>query len=317
MTATAQLEASQRFCDEIAQREARNFHLAFRLLPAEARRSMCALYAFMRHTDDLADEDGPAAEKTKALIAWRKELDDALGGRPSQWPGLPALVEVVRRSSMPTELLHEVIDGVEMDIEPRRFANFDELAVYCRRVASAVGLCCIHIWGFESRGGRAERLAEQCGLALQLTNILRDVREDAERGRIYLPQDAMERFGVEPSDLSASRPTEPLRRLLEHHARVAYNLYDQGAELVPLVAPVGRPVLLTILGVYRALLDEIVRRDYNVLASRVSVPRWRKLAIAARSLPSRYLTPHTGDSFAEAHAARARDEPGSPIGCDR
>lgn len=283
------LEASRRFCDKIAQREARNFHLAFRLLPAQERRSMCALYAFMRHTDDLADEDGPAAGKAKALTAWRRELDDALGGRPTNWPGFPALADVVRRSSMPPELLHEVIDGVEMDLAPRRFANFDELTFYCRRVASAVGLCCIHIWGFDSQGGRAERFAEQCGLALQLTNILRDVREDADRGRAYLPQDDMERFGVEPSDLTASRPSEPLRRLLEHYAQRAYNYYEEGAELVPMVAPVGRPVLLTILGVYRALLDEIARRDYNVLASRVSVPRWRKLVIAARSLPSRYL----------------------------
>lgn len=283
------LEASRRFCDEIAAREARNFHLAFRLLPTEERRSMCALYAFMRHTDDLADEEGPEAEKAEALTAWRRELDDAIEDRPTNWPGFPALAEVVRRSSMPPELLHEVIDGVEMDLTPRRFDNFDELAVYCRRVASAVGLCCIHIWGFDSQAGRAERLAEQCGLALQLTNILRDVREDADRGRAYLPQDDMERFGVKPTDLSASLPSETLRRLLEHYAQRAYAYYDEGAELVPLVAPVGRPVLLTILGVYRALLDEIVKRDYNVLASRVSVPRWRKIAIAARSLTSRYL----------------------------
>jgi len=289
VTTSDPLEASHRFCDEIARREARNFHLAFRLLPAPKRRSMSALYAFMRHTDDLADEDGPAALKAKALTDWRQDLDAALDGEAAQWPGLPALADAVGRSSMPRELLHEVIDGVEMDITPRQYANFDELTEYCRLVASAVGLCCIHVWGFDSRGGRAERLAERCGLALQLTNILRDVREDADRGRVYLPQDDLERFGVEPADLSAPRPSEPLRRLLEHYAHKAYDYYNQGAELAPLVAPVGRPVLLTILGVYRALLDEIVRRDYNVLASRVSVPRWRKLAIAARSLPARYL----------------------------
>lgn len=289
MTTNDQLEASHRFCDEIARREARNFHLAFRLLPAPKRRSMSALYAFMRHTDDLADEDGPADEKADALAAWRDDLDAALDGEAAHWPGLPALADAVGRSSMPRELLHEVIDGVEMDIRPRRYANFDELADYCRLVASAVGLCCIHVWGFDSQGGRAERLAEQCGLALQITNILRDVREDADRGRVYLPQDDLARFGIAPADLSAERPSEPLRRLLEHHARTAYSYYNQGAELVGLVSPVGRPVLLTILGVYRALLDEIVRRDYDVLGSRVSVPRWRKLAIAARALPSRYL----------------------------
>ncbi len=289
MTTDARLAASYRFCDELARREARNFYYAFRLLPPEPHRSMCALYAFMRHTDDLADEDGSTEEKAQALTAWRGSLDQALDGCEPDWPGLAALVDTVRRASIPPSLLHEVIDGVEMDVEPRRFANFDELAGYCHRVASAVGLCCIHIWGYESDDGRAERLAEQCGLALQLTNILRDVREDASRGRIYLPQDDLDQFGVEPGDLSASRPSEPLRRLLEAYARKAYTYYDQAAELVPLVDPVGRPVLLTIVGIYRALLDEIVRRDYDVLASRVSVARWRKIAIAVRSIPARYL----------------------------
>jgi phytoene synthase len=288
VTAAETLEASYRFCGAIARREARNFYHAFRLLPPEPRRAMCALYAFMRHADDLADGDEPAAMKEQALIAWRRDLDAALDGRDPAWPGLAALADVVDRRAIPPGLLHEVIDGVEMDVEPRRFANFDELADYCRHVASAVGLCCIHIWGFESEGGKAERLAEHCGLALQLTNILRDVREDADRGRIYLPEDDLRKFGVEPDDLTADRPSEPLRRLLAEYARRAYDYYDAAAGLAPLVDPPGRPVLLTIVGIYRALLDEIVRRDYDVLGARATVPRWRKLAIAMRSLPARF-----------------------------
>lgn len=289
MRTADQLEASYRYCGEIARREARNFYHAFRLLPPEPRRAMCALYAFMRHADDLADGDESAAEKETALVAWRRDLDDALDGRPPAWPGLSALADVVRRRSIPPSLLHEVIDGVEMDVEPRRFADFDELADYCHHVASTVGLCCIHIWGFDSDDGRAERLAERCGLALQLTNILRDVREDADRGRVYLPEDDLRRFGVDPTDLSADRPSEPLRRLLAEYARKAYACYDEAAGLTPLVDPMGRPVLLTIVGIYRALLDEIVRRDYDVLGSRASVPGWRKLAVALRSLPARYI----------------------------
>ena len=176
-----------------------------------------------------------------------------------------------------------------MDVQPRPFASFDELADYCYHVASVVGLCCIHIWGYRSKGGRAERLAEACGIALQLTNILRDVREDARNGRIYLPQDEMARFGVEPRELDADRPSRGLHDLLVFQAQRAIAYYEQAKELVSLVDPVGRPVLLTIVGIYRALLDEIARRNYNVLNTRVAVPTWRKAAIALRALPQRFL----------------------------
>ncbi|AMV37592.1 phytoene/squalene synthase family protein [Planctomyces sp. SH-PL62] len=296
MKTDARLAESYRVCGEIARREARNFYHAFRLLPADRRRAMCALYAFMRHTDDLADDDRPGVDKPLALIEWRRDLDQALDGRPSSWPGLLALADTVRTAAIPPALLHEVIDGVEMDLSPRRFDEFEELADYCRHVASAVGLCCIHIWGYESDGGRAEALADRCGLALQLTNILRDVREDAENGRVYFPRRDLERFGVEDSDLLAAKTGPALRRLLEEYAVRAYACYDEAAGLVPLVAPVGRPVLLTIIGIYRALLDEIVRRDYDVLSGRASVPTWRKVVVALRSLPSRYRRPLREDA---------------------
>ena len=289
MTTDARLAESYRFCGEIARREARNFYHAFRLLPADRRRSMCALYAFMRRSDDLADCEAPTEEKARSLAEWRRDLDAALDGRDAPWPGLAAVADAIRRAGVPPALLHEVVDGVEMDLTPRRFQTFDDLAGYCRKVASAVGLCCIHIWGYESDGGRAERLADRCGLALQITNILRDVREDAENGRVYFPQEDLDRFGVGDADLRAARTGPALRGLLEDYAARAYAYYDEAAGLVPLVAPVGRPVLLTISGIYRALLDEIVRRDYDVLAGRASVPGRRKLAIALRALPSRYF----------------------------
>jgi phytoene synthase len=280
------LEESYRFCAALSRREARNFYYAFLLLPRSRRRSMCALYAFMRHTDDLADEPGTPEAKARALDAWRQALDAALAGPCiDTWPGFPALADTVARHSIPAKLLHEVIEGVSMDIQPRGFATFAELADYCYHVASVVGLSCLHIWGYRSEGGRAERLAEHCGIALQLTNILRDVGDDARNGRIYLPGDDLARFGVAPAELAANgQPGDRLRELLAFEARRAYDYYEDARLLVHLVDPVGRPVLRTIIGIYRALLDEIARRDYHVLDGRVSLPPRRKIAIALRAL---------------------------------
>jgi phytoene synthase len=281
---SATLRDSYNYCVALSRREARNFYYSFLVLPPERRRAMCALYAFLRRTDDLADEPGDPDGKLQALDAWRASLDRALDGGLAPWPGFPALADTVNRRGIPRRHLHEVIDGVAMDLRPRPFATFDELYWYCYHVASAVGLSCIHIWGFRSECGRAERLAESCGIALQLTNILRDVREDAERGRIYLPREDLERFGVAHESLSARSPSPEARRLFAFEARRAYDFYAQATPLARLVAPIGRPVLGAIVGIYRALLDEIARRDYDVLADRVALPGWRKAAITFRSL---------------------------------
>jgi phytoene synthase len=279
------LRASYRLCSEIARREARNFYYSFLLLPPSRRRAMCALYAFMRQTDDLADEPGPTDKKRQSLRAWRSELESALSDPSStHLPILPALVDTVRRHQIPPRYLFDVLDGVEMDLEPIRFARFEDLYTYCYRVASAVGLCCIHIWGFRSDGGRAEQLAESCGIALQLTNILRDVREDASNGRVYLPLEDLSRFGVDPSDLASDTLHPHLYNLLKFQADRAYDYYTRACPLVALVAPVGRPVLRAIVGIYRSLLDEIARRGYNVLNGRISLSPWRKAAITLRSL---------------------------------
>jgi len=261
---------------------------------------MCALYAFSRHTDDLADEAGSLEVKRAELNAWRSGLDRALTGSvDADWPGLPALADAAKRHAIPWRYLEAVIDGVEMDLEPRRFATFADLRGYCNKVASAVGLCCIHIWGYRSEDGCAEDLAEACGVALQLTNILRDIREDAEQGRIYLPEEDLERFGVPPEDLLLTRPTERLRSLLAFEAERAAALYEQARPLGALVSPVGRPVLGTIVGIYHALLQEIVRRDYDVMASRVSLPKWRKMAIALGSLGTRFTRPIASSATTE------------------
>jgi phytoene synthase len=286
-----ELRASYDFCVELSRREAKNFYYSFLVLPSDRRRSMCALYAFLRRTDDLADAPGPVERKAPALDDWRRSLDDALGGRADAWPGLPALADAVRKHDVPARYLHDVIDGVEMDLIPRPFATFDDLSLYCYRVASAVGLSCLHVWGYRSDDGKAEALAESCGIALQLTNIIRDVREDALQGRVYLPREDLDRFGIDPAELAAPRPTSRVRALLEYQGARAYDYYRKAEPLVGRVDPVGRPVLLAMVGIYRALLDEIVRRDYDVLTNRVALPGWRKLAITARSLAGRFARP--------------------------
>lgn len=281
---TGAVAESYRFCENVARREARNFYYSFRLLPRDRRLSMCALYAFMRQTDDLADEPGTALEKRSALASWRVQLADALSGAVDAQPLWPAVADTVRRHAIPTSYLNAVIDGVEMDIEPRPFRTFDELHRYCYHVASAVGLCCLSIWGYRSEGGRAERLAESCGVALQLTNILRDVREDALAGRVYLPREDLDRFGVSRDDLAHGPLNDSLRALLAFEGGRARAFYEESRPLVHLIEPVGRPVFRAIVEIYRALLDEITRRDYEVFSGRVSLPSWRKTMIALRAL---------------------------------
>lgn len=285
MGATAlDLRDCYRECAEISRREAKNFYYGFLLLPPARRQAMCALYAFMRRTDDLADEEGSPIEKRRELESWRRDLDLALEGQAVESPILAALADTVDRYAIPRRSLHDVLDGVMMDLEPQPFATFEDLYGYCYRVASAVGLCCLPIWGFRSEAGRAEELAESCGIAMQLTNILRDVREDALQGRIYLPMEDLERFGVSPEELQGDRAGERLRALLEFEGNRARDYYRQAAPLVALVNPAGRPMLRAIVGIYRALLEKMGRRGYDVLAERIAISRWRKFGIMGQAL---------------------------------
>ena len=287
------LESSYRFCSQVARREARNFYPSFLLLPRERRLAMCALYAFLRHSDDIADEPAPVEQKQRVLDDWRGNLAEVVESRPPNreetkgWQGWEALEHTVRVRSIPPRYLFEVLDGVAMDLIPQPFETFDALHAYCYRVASAVGLCCLHIWGFRSEDGRAERLAVSTGLALQLTNIIRDVREDALNGRIYLPREDLDRFGVDPKTLVEPTMSPAFRQLLAFEAGRAYAYYEESAPLETLVDPLGRPVLRALVGVYHRLLHEIVRKDYDVMSRRVSVAGWRKVAILAQALTAK------------------------------
>lgn len=276
------LEASFDYCQQLARRTARNFYYAFWPLDRARRRAMCALYAYLRRTDDLGDSPHPPEVRRQELAAWRSELAQALAGEATTDPVFPALADIVARYQIPHELLTDVIDGMEMDLEQTTYATFAELETYCYRVAGVVGLACIHIWGF--RGPEAFEPARQCGLAFQLTNILRDLKEDAERGRIYLPQEDLDRFGYSADDLRACIRDERFARLMDFEIDRTERFYRSAERLDDFLEPPGRPAFAAMLGIYHGLLGEIKRKTSAVLERRVRLSGWRKLRITAGAL---------------------------------
>lgn len=279
------LSASYAWCERLARRQAGNFYHAFRLLPSAQRRAMCALYAFLRVADDLTDGPEALAQKSLALADWRQQLDAALEGDYHHLLH-PALHHTVAHYGIPRRYLDEVLEGVGMDLNTDRYFTFAELYRYCYRVASAVGLACIHIWGF--RDERALVHAESAGIALQLTNILRDLGEDAARGRVYLPREDLERFGYSVEDLEQGRRDERFRRLMRFQVERARGYYEAASPLADLLDPSGRAVFLVMVRTYRGLLEAIERRDYDVFSSRVRLSRLHKLWLAAQVLPLRW-----------------------------
>ncbi|MBX7075066.1 MAG: presqualene diphosphate synthase HpnD [Pirellulales bacterium] len=279
------LEQSYALCGQIARRAAKNFYYSFWLLPRPQRRGMCALYAFLRHTDDLADAAEPVAARRAALARWRESLGRALAGQFDH-PMLPALADTVARYEVRPIDLHAVLDGVEMDLEDRCYETFRELEAYCERVASAVGLACVRIWG--CRDPRALTPARQCGIALQLTNILRDLNEDLARGRVYLPQEDLRRFDYSADDLRGGLRDARFQALMRFEIARAEDFYRQGAALSGYLSGESQAVFAAMFSTYRALLAEIKRRDGDVLTARVRLTPWHKWRIAAGS----YLT-HT------------------------
>ncbi len=288
---TDDLQASYAHCARVARRAASSFYYSFYLLPRSQRCAMNALYAYLRRTDDLADQlangDPDVLARRAALSAWRAAVQRALAGKLASEVSrdeliFPALVDTVMHYEIPVEYLLDVIDGVEMDIEPHGFETFADLEHYCYRVASVVGLSCVRIWGFEG-GEQAFRPARQCGLAFQLTNILRDVRDDARRGRIYLPREDLARFQCSADDLCCSTCGANVRQLMQFEMERAAVLYEQAAELHGYLSPHGRRIFGAMLATYRQLLQEIQHRQGDVFSRPVRVPRWRRLQIVARS----------------------------------
>ncbi|MBV9122075.1 MAG: squalene/phytoene synthase family protein [Planctomycetes bacterium] len=279
------LARSYAYCERLARREARNFYHAFRVLPRPQRRAMCALYAFLRITDDLSDGPETTAEKRVALSGWRGQLDHVLAGN-YRHPLHEAFRHTVEVYHIPRVYLEEVLAGVEMDLEPVQYATFADLYRYCYRVASVVGLACIHIWGFAEE--KAKLYAEKAGIAFQLTNILRDLGEDAARGRVYLPGEDLERFGYRPDQLKRGERDSSFRALMRFQVARAREYYEASQPLLGLLDPAGRAVFWVMSRTYRGLLEEIESRDYDVFSRRVRLSTWRKLGFVARALPVRW-----------------------------
>ena len=271
------LDDSYRHCQRLAKRTAGNFYYSFLTLPRDRFRAMCALYAFMRVTDDLGDSDQPMEARTAGLAEWRGELTRVLDGAVADHPVLPAMVDVVRRHGIPRHNLFDVITGVEMDLGPVAIQTYDELRRYCHHVAGAVGLACIHVWGFHD--DRAIAAAEECGLAFQLTNILRDLREDVLRGRIYLPREDLDRFGYSADDLARGVADDRFRNLMQFEVARAREHYAAARSLFDYLDAPGQPILDAMLQIYGGLLDEIERSGYDVFSRRVSLSRYRKWSI--------------------------------------
>lgn len=276
--AAVTIEESYAYCERISRQRAKNFYYSFLLLPRSKRQAMCAIYAFMRECDDRSDGPGAAVEK---VAEWRAGLDAALAGQEPGHPVWPAFVDTAQRYAIPARYFHEMIDGVSSDFETRTIATFDELYRYCYLVASIVGLTIIHIFEFEDP--KALQLAEKCGVAFQLTNILRDVREDSENGRVYLPVEDMERFGVKPEELNQTRLTPTLRDLFIFEATRARRYYSESRPLLGMVHTDSRSALWALIEIYSRLLARIESEGYPVLERRVSLPAREKVGIVLRA----------------------------------
>jgi len=269
---------SYAYCEQLSRQRAKNFYYSFLLLPRAKRQAMCAIYAFMRECDDRSD--GPEASPAK-VAEWRSQLDAALAGATPDHPVWPAFADTARRYGIPARYFHEMIDGVASDFEARTIVTFDELYRYCYLVASIVGLTIIQIFEFEDQD--AIPLAEKCGVAFQLTNILRDVREDAANGRVYLPAEDLERFGVNPADLNQGELTGPLRALFVFEAARARQYYTESRPLLGLVHQDSRAALWALMEIYSRLLARIEQQGYPVLERRVRLSTREKLAVVVRA----------------------------------
>ena len=277
MNAVNNLQTSYLFCRRIARTRAKNFYYSFLLLSREQKDAMCAIYAFMRYCDDISEGEAASSE---AINQWRADLDRALTGQYPENHLWPAFHDTIKRYNIPHKYFHEMIDGVTGDLHPREIQTFDELYRYCYQVASVVGLTIIHIFGFDNP--EALTLAEKCGIAFQLTNILRDVREDRENRRIYIPAEDIHRFSANLAQYDAN-----FIDLLRFEAERAHAYYNESRPLLGLVHKISRPSLWALIEIYRRLLIRIEQSNFDVLDRRVRVPTWEKLSILASAILGR------------------------------
>src|SRR5580692_556883 len=291
-------------CNRIARAARSSFYLAFFGLRKEKRNALCALYAFMRLIDDVSDEPGDLESKRQGLARWRSMLDQAIGGHTDGRAVLPALADTIERFQIPTRYFHDLILGAEMDLTVSTYATFDRLSEYCYLVAGTVGLTCLHVFGFNDP--KAPDLAERLGLAFQLTNIIRDVGSDCKMGRIYLPQEDLDRFGIRAEELRG--PVTPqLAELLAFEAERAWQMYREGAPLVSRVNADSQATLWALVRTYSSLLARIEEREFDVFASRISLSSAEKIQyLLTAGLAARRAGWWKGDVLAKRSSNRRR-----------
>jgi phytoene synthase len=268
------------YCQEKCAASGSSFYYSFLFLPVERRRAIMALYAFCREVDDVVDECHDVSIASTKLAWWRQEIERVADGQP-QHPVGQALKGLAKSINLPKEQLLEIIDGMEMDLDQARYADFKALHLYCYRVASVVGLLAAEIFGITDR--RTLKYAHDLGLAFQLTNIIRDVGEDARRGRIYLPQDELARFGVSETDLLQARYSDNFRNLMTFQAQRAQEMYEQAFAQLPAADRKAQRAGLIMAAIYRTTLEEIARDGFLVLDRRTSLTPLRKLWLAGKT----------------------------------
>jgi len=292
----AQLAIAYSVCRSIARSNAKNFYYAFHLLPRRKREALCAVYAFMRRCDDIADDTALSIHERRLKLAdWLDAFHLVMLGNSSDEPVLIALADAQRSFNIDPNLLDQLAYGTAMDLQVEdatagevsksipgaalapQYKTINDLYQYCYQVASVVGLVCIRIFGYRSPA--AEPLAERCGLAFQLTNIIRDVKEDAEMGRVYLPQEDLEKFGLEAAELIGKPDLERFRPLLEMEADRARVFYHAAEDLVPLIDEDSQAALWVLVTIYRLLLEKIATRKYDVFQRKISLTVWEKLKV--------------------------------------
>jgi len=274
---------SRQWCRNAARRSAKNFYYSFLALSGDKFHGMCALYAFLRVIDDIGDEPGITATLRETRLAqWQHDLERLNTDHLDSHPVWPALHEAQRRFGIQIEHLRAVIQGVQSDLDPVELSTFAELERYCYHVAGAVGFCCLRIWGTDSP--KADKLAVDCGLAFQLTNILRDLKEDAGLGRIYLPSEELGRFGYSREELERGAINDAFRALMRFEVERARRCYLSAEALEGYLAEDAKPVFRTMFRIYRGILEEIPRREYDVFSNRVRLSTWSKSQIALSEL---------------------------------
>jgi 15-cis-phytoene synthase len=299
----SQLAMAYSVCCGIARKTAKNFYYAFLVLPRAKRQSLCAVYSFMRHCDDLSDDPSLQPRERRArLEAWLDRFHLAQAGAPTDDPVLLALTDTQRRYQIPMEFLDQLAFGTLMDVPESdeyerptapqqppdltvQYRSFKDLYLYCYHVASVVGLVCIKIFGYKDP--EAERLAERCGIAFQLTNIIRDVKEDASLGRVYIPLEDLQKYELSPTDLLKTPDSSRLRPLLSMEADRARDFYKSGHDLIPHVSEDSQPALWVLVTIYEKLLGKITRRNFDVYGGRIRLTTFEKMKVLGKGFVKR------------------------------